>query len=211
MAFWAGAISSDAANSAASTQVFSPVADAVLLHLLDDQAQALELRFPRDQHRRKRLGVTGKLWRERGHNADSIICVRCLRTLTDATCTAARCGSWTRRQTNLRPEPEAVDAHSKLALPGRPQSFHRRLRYGATARPWLLLLELASAEELDIEGIITVAGNIEATSCLRRISCLRAASRITALRFDASNRSIIGSAKTGPARTRHARAGSHPP
>lgn len=49
-------------------QGLGPAAEAVSLQLLDDLAQALDLRFPRDQHRLKRLGVTGKLWRERGHD-----------------------------------------------------------------------------------------------------------------------------------------------
>lgn len=63
-------------------QGLGPAAEAVPLQLLDDLAQALDLRFPRDQHRLKRLGVSGKLWRERGHDADSIIFVRCLRELS---------------------------------------------------------------------------------------------------------------------------------
>jgi len=49
-------------------QTLRPPSEAVTLQLLDDLAQALDLRVPRDQHRLERLGITGKLGGERSHD-----------------------------------------------------------------------------------------------------------------------------------------------
>ena len=54
-------------------QRLGPPTEAMTLKLLDDLAQSLDLPLARDQHRLKRLRVTGKLWRERGHDPDSTI------------------------------------------------------------------------------------------------------------------------------------------
>lgn len=49
-------------------QRLRPPSEAVALQFLDDLAQAVDLRVPRDQHRLERLGVTGELGGERSRN-----------------------------------------------------------------------------------------------------------------------------------------------